>query len=120
MKKVKKPVFFIVFGIILLFTYSVYAGFATQYGDIKTIHIKGLKDIRLGIDIRGGVDVSFSPDNDVNATDAELDSAMEVIKVRLSKLNINDYESYIDYQKDKLIVRFPWKADEEDFDPEKP
>ena len=57
------------------FTYSVYAGFATQYGDIKTIHIKGLKDIRLGIDIRGGVDVSFSPDNDVNATDAELDSA---------------------------------------------
>lgn len=119
MKKVKKPVFFIVFGIILLFTYSVYAGFATQYGDIKTIHIKGLKDIRLGIDIRGGVDVSFSPDNDVNATDAELDSAMEVIKVRLSKLNINDYESYIDYQKDKLIVRFPWKADEEDFDPEK-
>ena len=119
MKKVKKPVFFIVLGIILLFTYSVYAGFATQYGDIKHTKIKGLQDIRLGIDIRGGVDVSFSPDNSVNATDTELDSAMEVIKVRLSKLNINDYENYVDYKKDKLIVRFPWKADEEDFDPEK-
>ncbi|NLP26422.1 MAG: SecD/SecF family protein translocase subunit [Clostridiales bacterium] len=119
MKKVKKPVFFIVLGIILLFAYSVYAGFATQYGDIKTTHIKGLHDIRLGIDIRGGVDVSFSPDSGIDATDAELDSAMEVIKLRLSKLNISDYESYVDYKKDNLIVRFPWKADEKDFDPER-
>ncbi len=118
-KKVKKPVFFIVLGIILLFTYSVYAGFTTQYGDRVDTHIKGLHDIRLGIDIRGGVDVSFSPDNNVNATDAELDSAMEVIKLRLSKLNINDSETYVDYKKDKLIVRFPWQAGEEEFDPEK-
>ena len=61
MKHAKKPVFFIVFGLILVFAASVVFGFSTQYGDIKTVRIKGVEDIRLGIDIQGGVDVTFIP-----------------------------------------------------------
>lgn len=117
-KKVKKPVFFIVLSLIVLFSISVYTGFSTWYGDIEHTYIKGLDDIRLGIDIQGGVDVTFSPDNGVDATNEQLDAAMEVIKLRLSNLNINDSETYSDYQKDKIIVRFPWQAGETEFDPE--
>ena len=64
MKQVKKPVFFIVFILIAVFTYFAIAGFSTFYGDIENVHIRGVKDIRWGIDIRGGVDVTFTPSED--------------------------------------------------------
>ncbi|HBM27194.1 MAG TPA: protein translocase subunit SecD, partial [Ruminococcus sp.] len=53
MRKVKKPVFFIVLLCIIAFGYLTYAGIHTQYGDIKTSYIKGVEDIRWGIDIQG-------------------------------------------------------------------
>ena len=34
-------------------------GVSYQYGDTKNTYIKGASDIRFGIDIRGGVDVTF-------------------------------------------------------------
>ncbi len=118
MKKAKKPVFFIVFALILAFAASVIFGFSTQYGDVKTTYIKGVEDIRLGIDIQGGVDVTFVPADDIDATTEQLDSVMEVIKQRLTTLKINDYEVYEDDANDRVIVRFPWQAGEENFDPE--
>lgn len=118
MRKVKKPVFFIVFAVIVLFAVSVITGLRTQYGDIVTTHIKGINDIRWGIDIRGGVDVSFTPPEGFDATDEQMDSAKEVIVQRMVKLGITDSECYVDYNKDKIIVRFPWKEGEADFDPE--
>lgn len=118
MKKAKKPVFFIVFVLIIAFAASVIFGFTSQYGDVKKTYIKGVEDIRLGIDIQGGVDVTFVPADDIDATNDQLDSVMEVIKQRLSSLKINDYEVYEDNVNDRVIVRFPWQAGEEDFDPE--
>ena len=118
MKHAKKPVFFIVFGLILVFAASVVFGFSTQYGDIKTVRIKGVEDIRLGIDIQGGVDVTFIPADGAEATDEQLDAALEVVKLRLASLNINDSEVYEDTENDRIIVRFPWQAGEKDFDPE--
>lgn len=117
-KKIKKPVFFIVFILIAIFSLSVYLGFQTWYGDIPTTYIKSLSDIRLGIDIQGGVDVAFTPANEVEATDEELDAVMETMKVRLTSLGINDSETYVDYNNDRVIVRFPWQSGETDFDPE--
>ena len=110
MKHAKKPVFFIVFGLILVFAASVVFGFSTQYGDIKTVRIKGVEDIRLGIDIQGGVDVTFIPADGAEATDEQLDAALEVVKLRLASLNINDSEVYEDTENDRIIVRFPWQA----------
>lgn len=117
-KRVKKPVFFIVFLLIAVFSVSVITGFSTFYGDIEKIYIKGVDDIRFGIDIKGGVDVTFTPPEGIDATDEQLDSAKEVIVQRMINLSITDYEAYIDYDSDRIIVRFPWKEGEANFDPE--
>lgn len=118
MRKVKKPVFFIVFALIIIFTASVIFGVTTYYGDIKTVYVKGAQNIRFGIDIKGGVDVTFTPPEGIDAEDEQLDAAKEVIVQRMIKLGITDYESFIDYNNDRIIVRFPWKEGEANFDPE--
>lgn len=117
MKKSGKSVFFVVFIVILAFTYSTIFGISTYYGDIKTTYVHGVEDIRLGIDIQGGVDITFEPEDGVDATDEQMDAAMEVIKMRLATLSINDSETYVDYNNSRIIVRFPWQSGEEDFDP---
>ncbi len=118
LKRIKKPVFFIVFALIAVFTVATVFGFSTQYGDIKTTWIRGLNDIRWGIDIRGGVDVTFTPPAGYDATNEEMDAAKSIVETRMVSKNITDYELYIDYNSDKIIVRFPWQSDTEDFDPE--
>ncbi len=118
MRKIKKPVFFVVFALILIFAASVIFGVSTYYGDMNTVYLKGVDNIRFGIDIRGGVDVTFTPPEGVDAEDSQLDSAKEVIVQRMINLGITDYESYIDYNNDRIIVRFPWKEGEASFDPE--
>lgn len=117
-RKVKKPVFFIVFILIAIFTVSVIFGVTSYYGDMSTVYIKGVNDIRFGIDIKGGVDVAFTAPDGIDATDSQLDSAKEVIVQRMINLGITDYECYIDYNSDRIIVRFPWKESEASFDPE--
>ncbi|MDD2956074.1 MAG: MMPL family transporter [Oscillospiraceae bacterium] len=119
MKRVGKPVFFIVVILIALLTYLSFFGITTTFGDEKTTIIKGGQDIRWGIDIRGGVDVTFCPPEGFDATDEQMSAAESVIKTRLVTQNITDYEVYTDLNKDRIIVRFPWKVDEKDFDPEK-
>lgn len=119
MKRVGKPIFFVVAFIILAFTALSFFGISTTYGDKETVFIKGAKNIRWGIDIRGGVDVTFTPPEDVDATDDQMAAVGEVMKQRLVSLNITDYEVYVDNDKDRVIVRFPWKEGESNFDPEK-
>lgn len=118
LRRVKKPVFFIVAISILLFTVIVFTGVSTQYGDIKKTYINGVDDIRWGIDIRGGVDVTFTPPEGIDATDDQMNAAKEKIKLRLVNLSITDSDVFVDYNNDRIIVRFPWQAGDEDFDPE--
>lgn len=118
MRKTKKGVFFIITFVIVLFVVMTFSGFYTQFGDIKKVYIKGVNDIRWGIDIRGGVDVTFTPPEGRDATNEEMDSVKELIAQRMIGLNITDYESYVDYDKDRLILRFPWKSDDDSFDAE--
>ncbi len=117
MKKIGKPVFFVVLLVILAFTYTTIFGVSTYKGDIVSTYIHGVDDIRLGIDIQGGVDVTFEPEGDMDATTEQMDAAMKVIDMRLLTLGINDSETYIDYNNSRIIVRFPWQSDEKDFDP---
>ena len=118
MKRVKKPVFFVVFAIIAVFAVLATVGIHTYYGDVTTTWIRGLSDIRWGIDIRGGVDVTFTPPEGYDASQVEMDAARSVIETRLLNNNITDYDLYIDYTADQIIVRFPWQSDDTDFDPE--
>ena len=117
--KSKKSVFFIVFLLILAFAASTVIGIRNQYGDLTTVYVKGVKDIRYGIDIQGGVDVTFGPADEMDATTEQLEAVEEVMKSRLISLGINDYEVYVDDSNDKVIVRFPWKSGEDNFDPKK-
>lgn len=117
-KKTSKSTFFIVVALIALFAVSAVTGFDYYFGDNSTTVIKGVDDIRLGIDIKGGVDVTFAPADDYDATETQLDAATAIIKTRLASLGINDNEIYSDPQSDRIIVRFPWQAGESDFDPE--
>lgn len=119
MKTKGKPwQFFVVALLILVFSYTAFFGVSTQYGDTTTTWIKGAQDIRFGIDIRGGVEVTFVPADGAEATDQQLAAARSVIEQRLVSLKITDSEVYSDDAKDRIIVRFPWKEDETDFDPE--
>ena len=104
--------------LILLFSVTAIFGVSYQYGDTRNIYLKGASDIRFGIDIRGGVDVTFMPANGFDASDEQMAAAKTVIEDRLVGLGITDYEDYVDYNKDRIIVRFPWKSDEAEFNPQ--
>lgn len=65
----------------------------------------------MGIDIRGGVEATFKPAGDVDATDEQLESAKSIIELRMVSQGITDYELYADAKSDRIIVRFPWKED---------
>ena len=118
MKRVGKPVFFIVSIFIILFTVVQVTGLTYQYGDVQTKYVKSLNDIRWGIDIRGGVDVTFTPPEGIDATTEQMDAATATINQRLVTLGITDSECYTDYNNQRIIVRFPWQSGEENFDPE--
>ena len=117
-RKGKSWPLFVVAILIVLFSLTAIFGVSYTYGDTKNVYVKGASDIRFGIDIRGGVDVTFMPADDVEATDAQMTAAKTVIEDRLVGLGITDYESYVDNNKNRIIVRFPWKNDEADFNPQ--
>ena len=117
-RKGKSWPLFVVAILIVLFSLTAIFGVSYTYGDTKNVYVKGASDIRFGIDIRGGVDVTFMPADDVDATDEQMTAAKTVIEDRLVGLGITDYESYVDNNKDRIIVRFPWKSDEADFNPQ--
>lgn len=106
------------FVLIAVFSYFSIIGFSTYYGDIETVHVRGVEDIRWGIDIRGGVDVTFTPPEGYDATNGQMDSARAIIETRLVGKNITDYEIYVDYNSDRLICRFPWQSNDDSFNPE--
>lgn len=97
-------------------------GVSTYYGDIKKSYIMGIDDIRWGIDIRGGVNATFSvpesysAENDI--TDSDLDAAKSIIETRLVNKNINDYDVYVDSTAKTIVVQFPWQSDDTTFDPQ--
>lgn len=109
--KAKKSTFFIIVAIITGLLLLALLG---------APHIKGARDMRFGIDIRGGVEAIYEPvDLNRDATPDELNAARSVIETRLDTKNILDREVTIDKKNGRIIVRFPWKSDEAEFNPEK-
>ena len=118
MKRIPKPVFFIVAILILAFSFTAVFGVSYYVGDNKETSLKGIFDIRWGTDIRGGVEATFEPADGYNATDTQLDSAKAIIETRMVSSGITDYELYADYNTDRIIVRYPWKNDDKKHDVE--
>jgi protein-export SecD/SecF family membrane protein len=85
-----------------------------------SFQVKGMKDIRFGIDIRGGVEAVFEPAKlDRIPTGEELESARIIMETRMDAQNILDREITIDKNTGHIIIRFPWKSGETDFNPQK-
>lgn len=81
--------------------------------------IKGVREMRYGIDIRGGVEAVFEPQGlDRSPSEKELDTARQVIETRMDNQNIVDREVTVDKDGGYIIVRFPWKSGETNFNPE--
>ena len=117
MKRTAKPTFFIVALLIFALAYTTFFGVYTTFGDRQDTVLRGVSDIRFGIDIRGGIDVTFGPvDESVSVSQANLDGAKDIIVRRLIANGITDYEAYTDLTNKQVIVRFPWKADEAEYD----
>ena len=116
-KRTGKPVFFVVVALILALAFTAFFGISDYYGDTNQVYLKGANEIRWGIDIKGGVEAVFSPDKgDVKITTEDMDAAKTIIETRLVNNNITDYEVFADNNNHQIIVRFPWAADESDFD----
>lgn len=87
--------------------------------DAGPVQIKGMKDIRFGIDIRGGVEAVYEPkDLDRMPTETELESARLIMETRMDAQNILDREITIDKNNGQILIRFPWKSGETDFNPQ--
>ncbi len=116
-KRTSKAVFFVIFVLILALAFTAFFGISSYYGDTKNTYIKSATDIRWGIDIKGGVEAVFSPNKeDVDITSDDMDAAKAIIETRLVNNNITDYEVFADSDNHQIIVRFPWAANESDFD----
>ncbi len=111
----KKRTFFIVLLITVLLL------FVALYGlELGGMDLKGAKEMRYGIDIRGGVEATYEPrDLGRTPTSEELAAARAVLETRMDALNITDRDVIVDEIGGKIIIRFPWKSDETDFDPQK-
>lgn len=118
MRRVKKPVFFIVVAVIAILTYLTVFGVHGQYGDTRITYIKGVDEIRWGIDIQGGVNATFEPADGYDASADDMTAAKSLIEQRLVFNNITDSEVYVDENEKRVVVEFPWQAGDTDFDPE--
>lgn len=108
-----KTTFFLIVICTLLLSYIAFFGIHTDF-----LTLRGAGDMRFGIDIRGGVDVAFSPKGlDRLPTGEELEASRVVIETRLDQNNILDRDVTVDKQNGYIFVRFPWKTGETDFDP---
>jgi len=88
------------------------------YGS-STLGIPGVNDIRLGIDIRGGVYAQFYPDVPLEEiTQSQVDAARRIIEERLDNKGIFDKNITVEYDKKRIIVEIPWKPGEAEFDPQ--
>ncbi len=111
MKRTPKSAFFIVAILTAVLCFTALFGVYTRYGDRIDTVIRGVDGIRWGIDIRGGVDVTFGPvDENVKVTADQLDGVKTIIEQRLVSKNITDYEAYTDAANRQVIVRFPWAS----------
>jgi preprotein translocase subunit SecD len=110
-KRVGKPVIFILVIVIAAISYLSIAGVHTYNGDIKQTVIAGVQDIRFGIDIKGGVDVTFTPPAGTKVSNADMTAMVQRLTERMDSLNIKDKDIYPDYSHNRINIRFPWKSD---------
>ncbi len=95
----------------------------TGLGSVDSRIIKGVNDIRTGIDIRGGISAILKPvypnGSEGRNLKQDLESSQSIIEDRLDAQGIYDKSINIDESNNRLIIDIPWAANETEFDPRK-
>ena len=99
--------------IIGLFCYLALAG-------LSALGIKGVNEMRTGIDIRGGISTTLYPDtDDLNSiTTQQLESAVTIIENRLNGKGVYDMNIAPDSENKRIVVEIPYTAGQ-DTNPQK-
>ncbi len=111
--------FFVAALLIIVATIISYTGIMVPEPGGDVVPLYGSKDMRLGIDIRGGVEAIFAPkDYDGVPSEEQLRSVVSIMEKRLDNLSIYDRDVISVPQSGRVIVRFPWKSSDDSFNPE--
>jgi preprotein translocase subunit SecD len=108
-KRVGKPVIFFTVIIIAALTLLTYFGWVGSTGNV---YIAGARDIRFGIDIVGGFDITLKPDTTAAVTTDQLNGARTKIEARLDSAHITDREIFVgkNIKIPTISVRIPIKS----------
>ncbi len=95
----------------------------TGLGPADAKIIKGVNEIRTGIDIRGGISAILEPvypngSEGRNIAD-DLSASQKIIEERLDAQGIYDKSINIDATNNRLVIDIPWATNETEFNPRK-
>ncbi|MEG1008857.1 MAG: protein translocase subunit SecD [Clostridia bacterium] len=111
-----KNILIVMFSIIIIccFTYVVLFGFSING---KT-YIEGAKGIKTGLDISGGVSITYQAKNDNSEITAEdLKKSETVIRKRLENINIYDFFVRMDDSNKRIYLEIPADINDTSKDP---
>lgn len=112
-KKSGRTGFFVVVLFVAALTWLSFCGLHSPDG---TPIIRGVRDIRWGVDISGGVSVTFRPADGVEPeeiTAEQMRAEAQVIGMRFEDLDVSNYEIYTDTANGRVVVSFPWSEEGE-------
>jgi len=105
-KKIGRTWFLMVVVIIFGLTYLTVFGLHTPEG---TVLVRGIEDIRWGIDVSGGVSMTFGPaeESDDTYTGEEMSRAAQIISKRLEEYGVHGHQIHVDTTNMRVIVNMP-------------
>ncbi len=113
---------FKLFAVVLVIAIICVLAF-TGLGPANSRIVKGVNEVRTGIDIRGGISAILEPvypngSQGRNIAD-DLASSQKIIEARLDAQGIYDKSINIDSTNNRLVIDIPWATNETVFDPRK-
>ncbi len=113
MKKVGRSWFMLVVLLIAALTYLAFFGLHSPDG---TVLIRGADDIRWGIDISGGISVTFGPEDNIRGeiSAEEMSAVSRTIGLRFEDYGVSNYEIHTDRENRRVTVSFPLSGGTED------
>lgn len=113
---------FKLFAVVLVIAILCWLAF-TGLGPENSRIVKGVNEIRTGIDIRGGISAIMEPvypEGSAGRNVAQdLASARQIIEARLDAQGIFDKSINVDSTNNRLVIDIPWATNETEFDPRK-
>ncbi|MDR2817271.1 MAG: hypothetical protein LBB04_00910 [Oscillospiraceae bacterium] len=118
MRRVGKSVFFFIAAIILGSFWLSLSGIQRRWGDVIVTHVKGFSELRFGLDIGGGIGVTFRPESGTKPSEKDMLAIKTILKRRLLDKNVTDGNIHTDFSQNKIVARLPYEKFDEDCDTE--